>query len=485
MTRARTRATTRATTPATTRAVPLWRLRALARWGTQHGLVRGMLARAAREGDPQARLIVDPAVRDDPYPVQEEVRARGPLVRGRLTWVTADHEVCRDVLRSPDFAAGRGESALPPALRRLLQWAQDPRALGPLDPPSMLAVEPPDHTRYRRLVSKVFTARAVEQLRPQVQAVADDLLDELSRTPAGQAVDLVEQYATLLPVRVICGILGVPADQEERVLALGNGVAPSLDLGIGWPAYLQVQRSLHAFNDWLDEHLRRLRTDPGSDLLSQLVHVEDEGGGLDHLELRTTAGLLLAAGFETTVNLLGNGAQLLLADPEQLAVLRTEPGRWPDAVEEVLRFESPVQVTGRGAVRDTVVAGVAVAEGAHVTTLLAAANRDPRVFHEPQRFDVTRDNARDHLAFSGGRHFCVGAALARVEGEVGLQSLFERFPAMTAAPGAPATAHPGAAGLGAPAGRAGPALSAAAGYAASRRTTSSPARGLPTPVTAS
>jgi cytochrome P450 len=415
---------------------PVWQVRAGVRWGLQHGLVRGLLARAAQEGDPQSRLIVDPGVRDDPYPVHEEVRARGPLVRGRLTWVTASHVVSREVLRSPDFAAGGSETALPPAARRLLRWAHDPRALGPLDPPSMLVVEPPDHTRYRRLVSKVFTARAVEQLRPQVQALADELLDELAGTPAGQPADLVERYATLLPVRVICRILGVPADQEARVLALGNGVAPSLDLGIGWPAYLQVQRSLHDFNDWLDDHLRRLRAHPGPDLLSQLVHLEDEGSRLDDVELRATAGLLLAAGFETTVNLLGNGTQLLLADPGQLAVLRAAPDRWPDAVEEVLRFESPVQVTGRGAVRPTTVAGVPVAAGAHVTLLLAAANRDPEVFTEPQRFDVTRENAREHLAFSGGRHFCLGAALARVEGEVGLRSLFERLPGLTAAPGA-------------------------------------------------
>ena len=419
-----------------TTLVPLWQLQAGVRWGLQHGLVRGLLARAARDGDPQARLIVDPAVREDPYPVQEQVRARGPLVRGRLTWVTASHAVSKEVLRSADFAAGTGESALPPATRRVARRARGARALGPLDPPSMLAVEPPDHTRYRRLVAGVFTPRAVEQLRPQVQEVADDLLDDLARTPAGEPVDLVERYATLLPVRVICRMLGVPADQEGRVLALGNGVAPSLDLGLTWPAYLQVQRALHDFNDWLDEHLRRLRADPGPDLLSQLVHAEDEGGRLDHVELRATAGLLLAAGFETTVNLLGNGTQLLLAEPDQRVVLRAEPARWPDAVEEVLRHESPVQVTGRAAVRDTTVAGVPVAAGAHVTMLLAAANRDPEVFADPTRFDVTRANAREHLAFSGGRHFCVGAALARVEGEVGLQSLFERFPSMTAAAGA-------------------------------------------------
>ena len=420
---------------------PRWHVQAGLRWGLQHGLVRVLLGRAAREGDPQAQLILDPAVRDDPYPTQERVRERGPLVQGRLTWVTASHAVCREVLRSPDFAASGGaqeavSEGLPPVARRLVRWAYDARSLGPLDPPSMLVVEPPDHTRYRRLVSKVFTARAVEQLRPDVQAVADELLEEIAALPSGRPFDLVDRYATRLPVRVIAHILGVPASQHDTVLALGNAVAPSLDLGLTWRQYRAAQQGLHGFNAWLDGHLARLRAAPGDDLLSQLVHVEDEGARLDGLELRATAGLLLAAGFETTVNLLGNGAALLMADPSSRELLRAEPARWPDAVEEVLRFESPVQVSGRMAVRGTSVAGVPVAAGAHVTTLLAAANRDPAVFADPHRFDVTRGNAREHLSFSAGRHFCLGAALARVEGEVGLRSLFDRFPDLSAAPGA-------------------------------------------------
>ena len=420
---------------APTRA-PLWQLRTGLRWWLSHGLVRVLLSRAARNGDLQARLIIDPAVRDDPGPTQERVRERGPLVRGRLTWVSASHAVCRDVLRSPDFAVGGAQEVLPPAIRPLAGWAHDPRTVGPLDPPSMLVVEPPDHTRYRRLVAKVFTARAAEQLRPTVQTVADQLLDEIAELPRHQPFDLVERYATLLPVRVIAGILGVPAAEHGTVLALGNAVAPALDLGLRWPQYRDAQRGLHAFNDWLDGHLARLRSTPGEDLLSQLLLVEDDGARLDEGELRSTAGLLLAAGFETTVNLLGSGARLLMDAPDQLAVLQATPSRWSDAVEEVLRYESPVQVTGRRAVRDTSVAGIAVAEGEHVTTLLGAANRDPEVFADPQRFDVTRANAREHLAFSGGRHFCLGAALARVEGEVGLQTLFDRLPDLSPAPGA-------------------------------------------------
>ena len=421
--------------PAVTRS-PLWLLRTGVRWGLHHGVVRAMLRQAVRTGDPQARLILDGRVRDDPYPVQEEVRAGGPLVRGRLTFVSASHPVCSEVLRSADFAVGGAESAIPPWARRLSGWAHDARALGPIDPPSMLAVEPPDHTRYRRLVAKVFTARAVEQLRPQVQALADELLDELARVPRGQPVDLVERYGTLLPVKVIARILGVPERDHALVLALGNQVAPSLDLGLGWRDYRDAQRGLHAFNAWLDQHLAELRRSPGADLLSQLVVAEDEGARLDGVELRSTAGLVLAAGFETTVNLIGNGARLLVEHPDQLAALRAEPARWADAVEEVLRYESPVQVTGRMAVRDTEVAGVRVARGQHVTTLLAAANRDPDVFADPARFDVTRANAREHLSFSAGRHFCLGAALARIEGEVALRTLFDRFPDLALAPGA-------------------------------------------------
>ena len=422
--------------PRTAASSPRRHAQARVRWTLQHGLVRVLLRRAERDGDPQALLIRDPAVREDPYAVQERVRALGPLVRGRLTFVTATHAVCKEVLRSSDFAVGGAASALPRGARRLAAWAFDPRVLGPIDPPSMLAVEPPDHTRYRRLVAKVFTARAVERLRPDVQEVADELLDALARVPGDRPVDLVEAYATQLPVRVIARLLGVPASEHERLLALGNQVAPSLDLGLSWRDYRDVQVGLRAFNAWVDEHLARLRAHPGDDLLSQLLVVEDAGERLDEVELRSTVGLLLAAGFETTVNLLGNGTRLLVEAPDQRAVLRAEPARWPDAVEEVLRLDSPVQVTGRMAVRDTVVAGVPVQRGQHVTTLLAAANRDPELFSDPERFDVTRENAREHLSFSGGRHFCLGAALARVEGEVGLASLFDRFPDLSLAPGA-------------------------------------------------
>jgi cytochrome P450 len=197
-----------------------------------------------------------------------------------------------------------------------------------------------------------------------------------------------------------------------------------------------VDAALAAFDRWLAEHLDHLRAHPGDNLLSQLVAAREDGVGLNDMELRATAGLVLAAGFETTVNLLGNGIALLHDTPGALATLREDPELWPNAVDEILRVDPPVLLTGRTCARDTTVAGVAVPEGAVVTTILAGANHDPAVFEDPERFDVRRANARDHISFSAGRHYCLGAALARMEGEVGLRVLFERFPGLRLTPGA-------------------------------------------------
>ena len=408
-------------------------LRARVRWGLQHGIVGVAIRRAARTGDLQALSVVDPGHRADPYPLYAQVRARGALVPGRLGHVTASHAVISEVLRSDDFRAGPDEDAMPPLLGKVAAWARDPRALGPIDPPSLLVVEPPDHTKYRRLVSRVFTARAVEALRVRVQAIADELLDSLADQPTAE---LVETYCSQLPVTVITEILGVRPEDRPRVLGFGKAGAPSLDIGLTWKQYRSVDSAVRGFSDWLGGHLERLRREPGEDLLSQLVHIEDEGQRLDDTELRAVAGLVLAAGFETTVNLLGNGTVLLLQHPDQLARLRADPSLWAGAVDEVLRYESPVQLTARFAVRETRLAGRRVPRGGLVVTMLAGANRDPEVFPDPDRFDVTRANARDHLSFSGGRQFCLGAALARLEGEVGLRTLFDRFPDLALEPGA-------------------------------------------------
>ena len=204
-------------------------------------------------------------------------------------------------------------------------------------------------------------------------------------------------------------MLGVPVGMREQFLAWGDRAAPVLDLGLDWATHRDVERTLAELDAWWREHLRRLRRDPGPDLLSSLVTtVDDDGGGLTETELRATAALVVGAGFETTVNLIGNGAALLFAHPDQRRLLAEDPSLWPNAVDEVLRVDPPVQRTGRRARRSTTVHGVPVAEGEWLVLLLAAANRDPRVFPDPHTFDVTRTNARDHVAFSSGIYFCLG-----------------------------------------------------------------------------
>jgi cytochrome P450 len=401
-----------------------------------HGFIRGVAAIGVRRGDVQARLIADPTVAADPVPFYEELRARGPLVKGRVNYLTTDHALAHELLRSDDFRVVNMGSNLPAPLRWLERRTRDD-LLHPLREPSLLAVEPPDHTRYRKTVSAVFTPRAVAALRDRVERTAADLLDQLAdRSGVSKVVDIVGRYCSQLPVAIISDILGVPDKDRSRVLEFGELAAPSLDIGLPWRQYRSVQKGIAGFNFWLADHLRELRRAPGDNLMSQLIQTAESGSPETHLdpaELQGIAGLVLAAGFETTVNLLGNGIRMFLDAPGHLDTLRQRPELWPNAVEEILRLDSPVQLTARIALNDVDVAGMRVERGELVIIYLAAANRDPSVFPDPHRFDIERPNAGRHLAFSGGRHFCLGAALARAEGEVGLRTFFDRFPEVRAA----------------------------------------------------
>ncbi|WP_432824885.1 cytochrome P450 [Dactylosporangium sp. CA-092794] len=387
------------------------------RWATKHGFMRAAIKTAARKGDPQARFFFDPVVRRDPYPFYRTVRETAPLVRGRLMWATAHHDLAGAVLRNDAFGVGFTDRRLPAPVGLMFRFSRRSSPIGPVDPPSMLVVDPPDHTRYRRLVSKVFTARAIEGLRPRIEATCAELLRD-------KPADLVADFAALLPVTVIAEILGIPLDMRRQFLAWGNAAAPTLDMGLAFRQYRRTEINIKHVNTWMRGHFARLRREPGDDLLSQLVQLDDLGDD----ELLATAGLLLAAGFETTVNLLGTGAWLLMRHPDQLAVLRDRPERWPNAVEETLRYDSPVQLTARVCQRPAELGGRRIEPGQVVMAMLAGANRDPAVFADPDAYDVTRPNARDHLSFSGGVHYCLGAALARLEGEIGLRMLFERYP---------------------------------------------------------
>ena len=415
------------------------RLRPAVRWGLGHALPQTVIRRAGRQGDLHGRLFEASSRGELPALLTsfDELRAAGPLYRGRYAWATVDHAVVKEVLTSNDFRAGVDVGGRGGPVSRLHAWGAETAPLGPLTPPSLLVTEPPDHTRYRKLVTRVFTVRAVNELRERTEQLADELLDALLYDAGDEPVDLVERYCALLPVTVIAEILGVPVEERHQVLDYGTAAAPSLDLGLPWREFRAVESALHDFDAWLDRHIAQVRREPGDNLLSRMVTARgDDGRGLDAAELKSTAGLVLAAGFETTVNLLGNGIGLLRGHPDQLALLRERPELWGNAVDEVLRLDPPVLLTGRTCVQDTRVAGVPVPRGAVVTTALAGANRDPDVFADPHRFDVARENAADHVSFSAGRHYCLGAALARMEGEIGLRRLFERFPHLELAPGA-------------------------------------------------
>ena len=405
-------------------------VRTATRYAVRHGLPAVYLARAARRGDPVGRLLRDPAAREDPYALHEQLRARGPLVNSALGPVTTSHAIATEVLRSDAAGVGWDRSQAPPLIRWALRFGDDLDATGVAEPPSMLVTDPPDHTRFRRLVSRAFTPRATLASAPMVQRTAESLLDRLAGRD--DVVDLVDAYAAQLPVLVIADLLAVPTERREDFLRWGAAAAATLDPGLPLRRYLAAERGLRAMHAFLRGHFDRLRRDPGEDLVSRLVALPGDEA-LTERELHATVMLLLGAGFETTVNLLGNAVVLLDAHRDQWDALRADPAGWDGAVEEVLRHDSPVQLTGRSIVRDTEVAGVALPAGTRVTLLLGAANRDPAVFDDPARFDVTRANARDHLAFSGGIHYCLGAGLARLEGVVGLRMLTERFPRLRVA----------------------------------------------------
>ncbi len=291
-----------------------------------------------------------------PVDLFDEIRADGPLHRAKFAYVTARHPVVKEVLTSNDVRGGVEVGNGGP-LGRIGTWAARSAPLGPLTPPSLLVTEPPDHTRYRKLVTRVFSVKAVAAAARCAPRRSPPSCSPDSTRPTRSTSS--ESYCALLPVTVIAEILGVPASERDRVLRFGSAAAPSLDLGLGWSTFSEVESALEQFDDWLEDHIESVRRHPGDDLLSQLVAArDDDGAALSDTELKSTAGLVLAAGFETTVNLLGNGIALLHEHPAQLRRLQAEPGLWPNAVDEVLRFDPPVLLTGRSVVRDTTFAGV-------------------------------------------------------------------------------------------------------------------------------
>ena len=315
------------------------------RWAAMHGVPRVFLAVQARRGEPLARLLVGPQRGGDPYPLIEQIRARGRLTRTPFVSVTADHELCRTILRDDRFGVTTPTNMdLPRPITWLIRHT-DPQLPNPAEPPSMLQVDPPDHSRYRRPVAHAFTPRTIDTLRTRIIEVTNDLLDRLESVPRP---DLITDFAAPLPAEIIAEVLGVPEELRPQMLNWGDRGAPLLDIGVSWKTFRRAMQSLRESDQDFGNHIDRLRSAPSDDVFSQVIR----DGDLNRRELGATAALLAGAGFETTVNLIGNAIVLLLHHRDQLAMLREDPELWPGAVEEVLRIDSPVQMSSRTAACD-------------------------------------------------------------------------------------------------------------------------------------
>ena len=364
---------------------------------------------------------MDPEFLADPYPTYHRLRAEDPVHHSPLGfWVLTRYEDVAAVLRDPRFI----KEPLA-ALVAARFGAEVPRGVGL----SMLDRDPPDHTRLRSLVSKAFTPRVVEGLRPRIQKIVDGLI---ARAEAAGSMDLIEEFAYPIPVNVICEMLGVPVEDHERFKGWSLDIARGLD-SIWLPPDSEIPRrsaaARHAISDYFRELIGQRRATPRGDLLSALIAAEEAGDKLNEEELLATCILILIAGHETTVNLIGNGVLALLRHPAELNRLRATPGLITTAVEELLRYDGPVQRTARVASDDATIGGHTIRKGEMVMPFIGAADRDPAQFPQPDRLDLSRADNR-HIAFGWGIHFCLGAPLARVEGQIAIETLVRRLPGL-------------------------------------------------------
>jgi cytochrome P450 len=302
---------------------------------------------------------------------------------------------------------------------------------------SIISIDPPDHTRIRKLVQPSFTGRGMEAMRPSIQKTVDDLLDTAERdadargeTPGNRRMELVSQFAYPFPVTVISDLLGIPREDREQIRGWTENLL-RVDRGRDEAMNEQVRQGLRDFIAYLKELFARKRREPVEDMISRMVLMEDDGDTLTEEETLATVFLMYLAGHVTTVNLVGNGVVALLTHPEQFAKLQADPSLAKNAVEETLRYWGPVDFVGRRmATEDLEIAGTPIAAGDQVTVSLAGANRDPERFVAPDTFDISREDANRHLAFGKGIHVCLGAPLARVEGQVAFETMIRRYPGL-------------------------------------------------------
>ncbi len=361
---------------------------------------------------PLAAAIVSPGKRN-PYPLYDQARDIGalwPLPRDARVHVSARHAVCKQVLKSHDFGVG-GRTILG---KDAFEFSM-----------SLLEMDPPEHTRLRRVAAPAFSPRRLGGYAVAIEKIVNERLDAVA---PGQPFDIVGILAAPLPIRIISELLGVPQIDEAPFLRWGTALGSALE----GPHGLWHARRIMSAKNGLDAMFERLvtqrRAEPRDDMISSLI--EQEGGAVRSEEILPLCMLLLVAGFETTVNLIGNAMGALMHDLEQWQLLVRDPSRAAHAVEETLRYDPPIQFTDRVALRDSRIGDYQIPKGHRVLCVLAGANRDPERFVRPNFFDITRseDSASDHLAFSGGVHYCLGAPLARLEAEIALRTVAQRMP---------------------------------------------------------
>jgi cytochrome P450 len=368
--------------------------------------------------------LFDPDFKANPYPTYARLRSEAPVHRvalpdGRGVWLVTRYEDVSTVLKDERFVKDWRNAMTP---EQLAQIPPIPEVMKPLAR-NMLDTDPPDHERLRSLVQKAFTPRLIERMRPRVQAIADALLDAVQ--DRGE-MDLIDDYAFPLPIIVIAELLGVPAEDRNKFREWSNAAVS----GDTTQEYLEkiLLPHMQAFTDYLRAMFEEKRKNPKDDLISGLVRAEEAGDTLSEDELLGMVFLLLIAGHETTVNLIGNGVLALLQHPDQLQKLRDDPSLIKPAIEELLRYDGPVETsTERFAREDIAIGGTVIPKGEMVMVVLASADHDPERFTAPDALDITRAHNR-HLAFGKGIHFCLGAPLARMEGQIAIGTLLRRMP---------------------------------------------------------